>query len=597
MSDILRMLRDVLPPKARRTFAWLCVFAALAGLLEMAGVAAVMPFMRVLADPTAAFADPRLAPLLSAIGVSSPVGAVAALGIAVLAVLIATNAFSAATAFVMLRFAHRQGHLLAVRLLGAYLHRPYAFHLHRHSAELQKNVLQEVHRVTLSILVPGVDLIAKAFIAFFLVVLLFVADAVLATFACALISIAYFALFRRVRAILSTAGRHSVESGAGRARVTQESLSMTKDLRLLGREDEVLSRFSVASLRWAGAQAVSQAFGALPRYAIETVAFGFVLLVTVYLLATRGVLEQVLPILGLYAFAGYRLMPALHQIFADWAALRYGRGSLEIVAADLAAADVPRPPSRPATSPMRFEREIAFEEVSYRYPGSERTVLHGFSCAIRKNTTVAFVGPTGCGKTTAIDILMGLLPPLSGRVAIDGLPLTDENARQWQKLIGHVPQQIVLSDDSIVRNIAFGIPDQHIDLLAVERAARQARLHDFVTTLPQGYATLVGERGVRLSGGQRQRIAIARALYHDPALVVLDEATSALDNVTENAVLDTLQTLSGKKTVVMVAHRLSSVRTCDRIFVVEAGRVVESGRYDELLASSERFRALAAAAA
>src|SRR5690606_8586993 len=167
LSDILRMLGDVLSPKARRTFAWLCVFAALAGLLEMAGVAAVMPFMRVLADPTAAFADPRLAPLLSAIGVSSPVGAVAALGIAVLAILIATNVFSAATAFVMMRVAHRQGHLLAVRLLGAYLHRPYAFHLHRHSAELQKNVLQEVHRVTLSILVPGVDLIAKAFIAFF----------------------------------------------------------------------------------------------------------------------------------------------------------------------------------------------------------------------------------------------------------------------------------------------------------------------------------------------------------------------------------------------------------------------------------------------
>jgi ABC-type multidrug transport system fused ATPase/permease subunit len=595
MSEKLAAFRSLFPPEARRAFAWLCVLAAASGMLEMAGVAAVMPFMRVLAEPGLAITDPRIAPVLAWAGISSPAGVVGAFGAALLLMLVATNGFAAATALVMLRFAHRQGHLLAVRLLRAYLRQPYAFHLDRHSAELQKNVLQEVNRITIGMLIPGVDLIAKGFVALFLVLLLLAADPVLALLACGLVGAAYVALFRQVRAALHAAGLEHVQAGAERALHAQESLAAVKELRLLGRQEEMVSRFAASSLRWADAQAVAQAFGALPRYAIEAIAFGFVLFVTIYLLVTRGALAQVLPVLGLYAFAGYRLMPALHQIFADWAALRYGRAAFELVTRDLAST-ADEGEHAPPQADLHFHREISLEGIGYRYPGGAGEVLRDFSCRVPKNSTLALVGPTGCGKTTVIDILMGLLRPQQGRLAVDGASVTEANAPAWQKLIGHVPQQISLSDDTIARNIAFGIPDAAIDMRAVERAARQAKLQDFVATLPLGYATMVGERGVRLSGGQRQRIGIARALYHDPELVVLDEATSALDNVTENAVLDALQVLSGSKTIVMVAHRLSSVRACDRICVMEAGRIVESGRYDELLSTSERFRALAAAA-
>jgi len=348
-------------------------------------------------------------------------------------------------------------------------------------------------------------------------------------------------------------------------------------------------------LRSANAQATAQALATLPRYAVETVAFGFVLVVAIYLLAVVGTVDKVVPLLGLYAFAGYRLLPALHQVFDGWAALRYSSASLDVVLRDLEMeAAARRGQSSPEFQPLPFRRDLILEGVAYRYPGAADWAVRGLSLTIERNTSIALVGPTGCGKTTVIDLLMGLLPPTEGRLTVDGVAISDTNTAQWQRLVGHVPQQIFLFDDTVARNIAFGIPDDRIDLGQVERAARLARLHDFVAELPQGYATVVGERGIRISGGERQRIGIARALYHDPELLVLDEATSALDNVTESAVLEALQTLAGRKTIVMVAHRLSSVKACDQVCVMEAGMIVERGRYDQLIASSERFRTLAA---
>jgi ABC-type multidrug transport system fused ATPase/permease subunit len=244
---------------------------------------------------------------------------------------------------------------------------------------------------------------------------------------------------------------------------------------------------------------------------------------------------------------------------------------------------------------LHLAESIELAQVSFQYPGAKAPALVDLDLAVPRNASVALVGATGCGKTTVVDLLMGLLPPTKGTLRVDGAPVTAQNLRAWQRNIGHVPQQIFICDDSVARNVAFGVPDAEIDLARVERACRLARLHDFVAgELPQGYRTLLGERGVKLSGGQRQRIGIARALYTDPEVLVLDEATSALDNVTESAVFDALQALAGSKTLVIVAHRLSTVQDCDLIYVMERGRIVERGRYDELYRSSPRFRGLAA---
>ena len=596
MRDVPKKYAVLLPPAVRRKLGWLCLIAAASGLLETATVASIVPFLSVLSRPELASADPRIAAVIGIFGASEPSHALAVLGAAVLLLLVVSNACSAATQLAMLRFAHRQGHALAVRLLEAYLGQPYSFHLHRHTAELQKNVLNEVYRITVGLLTPAVLIIGRAFVIVFIVALMVVADPLLTLAVGGVLGAGYLAVFAVVRSMLRSAGRESLEAGTRRAVHAQESLQGVKEIQLLGRERDFIARFEASSRRWADAQAKAQALSALPRYAVETAAFGFVLIAAIYLLASAGSMERVLPMLGLYAFAGYRLMPALHQVFEGWALLRYSGAALELVRHDLQSAHEAAPRQPAARGALAFDAEIALKDVAYRYPGGADWAVRGLNLRIAKNSSVALVGPTGCGKTTVIDLLMGLLPPTEGRLEVDGTTVDGARVRSWQDLIGHVPQQIFLCDDTVARNIAFGVADQTVDMARVERAARLARLHDFVATLPQRYDTPVGERGVRLSGGQRQRIGIARALYHDPSLIVLDEATAALDNVTENAVLDALEALAGRKTIVMVAHRLSSVRKCDAIWVMEGGRVVECGRYDDLIASSQRFRALAASA-
>jgi ABC-type multidrug transport system fused ATPase/permease subunit len=312
-----------------------------------------------------------------------------------------------------------------------------------------------------------------------------------------------------------------------------------------------------------------------------------------------GTLGGVLPVLGLYAFAGIRLFPAFQQIYSSMTAMRFSRPILDKLVDDMqrnrANAETP---ARSAAVPLRLAERLELEGMRYAYPKSERGALNGLDLAIDARTTVGIVGGTGAGKTTTVDVILGLLAPQAGELRVDGVPVTEANRRGWQNAIGYVPQAIFLTDDSVAANIAFGLPADEIDHAAVERAAKIAELHAFVMDeLPEGYATQVGERGVRLSGGQRQRIGIARALYHDPDVLILDEATSALDNLTEKAVMDAVHNLGHAKTIILIAHRLSTVRDCDMIFMLERGRVVAQGSYDELLESSQKFRAMAAGAA
>ncbi|MDX1429795.1 MAG: ATP-binding cassette domain-containing protein, partial [Rhodothermales bacterium] len=304
-----------------------------------------------------------------------------------------------------------------------------------------------------------------------------------------------------------------------------------------------------------------------------------------------------LPIIGLYAFAGIRLFPATQTIYQNIARMRVGKPALDALYEDLN--QQPQEAARIAESVRHLdqtpllENALELRNISFRYPDSEWTAINGLSLRIDARTTVAFVGRTGSGKTTLSDIVLGLLHPVEGQVIVDGKEIGPENLRHWQSRIGYVPQDIFLSDDTVRNNIAFGLPDGEIDQEAVERAARLAELHDFVVSaLPKGYDTMVGERGIRLSGGQRQRIGIARALFGDPDLLVLDEATSALDNMTERAVMDAVHNLARKKTIIMVAHRLSTVRDCDVIFLIEGGQLKAKGRYEELVEMSDQFRSM-----
>jgi ABC-type multidrug transport system fused ATPase/permease subunit len=369
-------------------------------------------------------------------------------------------------------------------------------------------------------------------------------------------------------------------------------------VKLLGLEEAYLDRFHPPSVQVAVSASFSQVISELPRYLLETIAFGgMILLILALLLAGNGSLSDILPVLGVFAFAGLRMFPAVQQIYHALSYLRYTGAALEIVHRDtmetrenllrIPGAEVP---------PLHVHRQIALADDHNDYPKAERAALQGLSLAIAANTTVGIVGGTGAGKTTAVDVMLGLLAPQAGQLRVDGEAITPANLRAWQNSVGYVAQQIFLIDDSVAANIAFGIAADAIDMAAVERAARVANLHDFVTgELPQGYQTAVGERGVRLSGGQRQRIGIARALYHDPDVLLLDEATSALDNLTERAVMEAVHNLGHQKTIIMIAHRLTTVKDCDMIFLLENGQLAAQGRYDDLLRDSEIFRRMATA--
>ncbi|MDH5350163.1 MAG: ABC transporter ATP-binding protein/permease [Betaproteobacteria bacterium] len=596
-ADIFGKYGALLELGARRRFYALCGLAVVAGLLEAAAVASVMPFLATVAGEGLVPGNARFAGLLEPLGASSPSSRLAWLGGAVLCLLVLANAASAATTWSMLRFANRQGHALSVRLLASYLAKPYAFYLHRNTAELQKNVFGEVYRVTSGALIPAVHIVTKLAVVFSVSALLVLVDPLMALAVAAVLGGAYAILYRFARTALQDAGQVSVEAGTVRARHAMEALAGAKEIKLLGRESQFLQRFREPSLRWADAQTRAQAISQLPRFALEAVAIGLILMIAIYLLGAGRGMGETLPLIGLYAFAGYRLMPALQLVFAGFAAIRNSQPALQAVLADLQASYAPDYAARDGAPRIPLESAVELVNVRYRYPGAAGWSLQPVDLRIARNTSVALVGTTGCGKTTVVDLLMGLLRPEGGSLRVDGVDIDDTKLPAWQRSIGHVPQQIFLCDDSIARNIAFGLPDAEIDRSRVEHAAKLARLHDFVTgSLPKGYDTVVGERGIRLSGGQRQRIGIARALYADPDLLVLDEATSALDNVTENAVLEALQALAGRKTIVMVAHRLSTVRACDLICVMEQGRIVERGRYEELIGASPRFQALAAAA-
>jgi ABC-type multidrug transport system fused ATPase/permease subunit len=487
-------------------------------------------------------------------------------------------------------------HTLSMRLLAVYLHQPYVYFLNRNTAELGKLVLAEATKVTKGVILPLLHIFADGLVALAVLALIVVVDPVISLVVAIGLGGAYGGIYYLSRSYLSRIGKDRLHAESKRYVLANEALSGIKELQLMGRERAYLQRYREPSQRYAHNQAAFKLVSAMPRYGIEAIAFGGVLAVVLYLVNREGSLMDALPLIVLYAMATYKLLPAFQQIYQNASEIRFSYAGLESLYNDLTANEG-RPRGKPGKpSEAREERiggPIQLDNVSFRYPGSERYAAKGLSLEIPEGSSAAFVGRTGAGKSTTVDLIMGLLEPTSGRILIDGRRLDDRKLRAWQRNIGYVPQVIYLSDDTVTSNIAFGIAPEKIDQEAVKRAARIAHIHDFISELPKNYDALIGDRGIRLSGGERQRLAIARALYHDPNLVVFDEATSALDNSTEAAVMEAIDELRGSRTVIMIAHRLSTVKACDRIFVLEHGRLVENGSWAELAERGQVFRQLA----
>lgn len=597
MREILSKILSLLSRRERLKAAVLLGLMVVNAFFQTLGVASVMPFLSVLADPGVVETNQWLNAVYEGLGFQDTRSFLFLLGGAAFTLIIVGNAVQAITQWVTVRFAHMRQYSLSRRLMADYLRRPYSFFVARNSGDLAKTVLEETQQAVNGALMPVLRLVSNGLLTAFIVGLLIAVDPLIAIVGASAIAGVYGLIYIAARRWLQRIGVARVKANQQRFTTVGEAFAGAKEIRLLGRERAYLSRYENSARVFARNQASASLLSSIPGYAIEAIAFGGVVLLVLYLMADGSGLAHLLPLIGLYAMAGKRLIPAFQKLFAAFTSLRFSMPAVDNLFEDLGDREgsTPLPDARHLPEPLVPERDIQFDKVRYRYPGSEEPALQDLSLTIQANTTVGLVGSSGAGKSTLVDILLGLLQPESGSVRVDGNPLGPGNIRRWQAGIGYVPQHIFLADDSVAGNIALGVHSRNRDMDAVVRAARLANLHDFVTReLPNAYDTPIGERGVRLSGGQRQRIGIARALYRDPPVLVFDEATSALDNATERAVMEAVHNLASQKTIILIAHRLTTVKPSDQIYVLDAGRVVEQGTWDQLVQGGSHFQNLAA---
>lgn len=588
----------LLDDRERRN-AWIVLgVVVLAALSSAAMVGSVMPFLSVLADPERIRNVPALTWAYDTGGFTSDYGFLVALGIASLVVIALSNLLQILRTWAVSRFALMRIYTLSHRLLEAYLRQPYEYFLDHHSGTMSTQILSESQEAVIQFFRPAGDVIAAAFTIFTIVTVLFWVNPPVAIIAFAVLGSLYGGTFLLSRRLIKRSGQVRTASNQERFRLANEALGGVKDIKLLGREAAYVDRYRGPAQRMAQAVISVQVLGEMPQYVMQAVGFGGILVLCLFLLDPAGLasgqaLGGVLPLLGVFAFAGQRLLPELSRLYRGLTLINAGGPAVAAVHADLldkTGGALPR--SMPA--PIGLKTGLRLEGASYSYPSAGHAGLTDVSLSLSAGEKIGVVGTTGAGKTTLADLVLGLLRPSTGRLIVDGTEITDDHLRAWQKTVGYVPQDIFLTDASVVENIALGVAQDDIDRERLRRAARIAQIDAFITEeLPQGYYTVVGERGVRLSGGQRQRIGIARALYHDADLIVFDEATSALDNLTEAEVMTAIDALPDEKTVLMIAHRLSTVRHCDRILVMKQGLMVGYDCWETLMANNTAFQRIA----
>lgn len=595
MRELVTKLYTLLSSRDRKKLFFLIFVIIFSSFMGVTGIASIMPFVSILSNPESIHTNKYLSWFYDNLGFTDVNTYMLYAGVALLCVFLVSNIFLAFTKWFSIRFVRFVSYNLSRRLLLKYLSKPYEFFLRRNSADLTKNLFSEVSQVVTGILRPATEALAQGVLATAILTFLIIVNPLMAFIAFGVMGGLYIVIFVSIRKKLIRVGKQRVLANKERFGIANEALGGIKDVKLLGKESVYLQRFSEFAMKFEISQAATQIFSKLPKFVLEFVAFGGMLAIALYLFAINSEIDEILPLLALYAFAGYKLMPALQEVFRGLTEVRGNMSSLDVLYEDLKDTRLDKEDLGSALpEPLEFRSSLLMKNIQFTYEGTSTPVVSDIDIEIKTNTTVGFVGTTGCGKTTAVDIILGLLIPQEGQIVVDGVPVTPENLRNWQRNLGYVAQYIYLADDTITRNIAFGVPDEEIDMESVIRAAEIANIHDFIeNNMKDGYETVVGERGVRISGGQRQRIGIARALYNDPSLLVLDEATSALDNVTEHAVMEAIDTLARKKTIILIAHRISTVKKCDVIYLLDKGKIISSGSYDELMANSEEFRTIA----
>ena len=569
----------------RRSAGLLLLLILIMALLDMIGVASVLPFIAVLTNPGLIETNFILNSVFQAskvFGVENYQHFLFFFGVVVLILLVISLIFKGLTIYAQVRFSEMRDYSISKRLVEGYLRQPYSWFLNQNSSELGKTILSEVNNIVGNGIGQLLEVIAKGSVAIALIVLLIIIDPKLALIVGMTIGGAYGLIFYFFANYLKKIGEERLLNNELRFKYVNEAFGAAKEVKVGGLEDSFAKRYSDAAMIFARTSTSANVIKQLPRFFLEGIVFGGIMLIILYIMNQTGNFNSALPIVSLYVFAGYRLMPALQQIYASLTIFKFIEPSLDKLYEDVKKLE----PfiENQDQGVLSFNEKIVLKNIHYNYPNSSRTTLKNISLIIPAKSKVGFVGSTGSGKTTTMDIILGLLEAHKGTLEVDGKVITKQNSRSWQRSIGYVPQYIYLSDDTVEANIAFGAETKDINLESVKKASKIANLHEFVLDeLPNKYQTIIGEDGIRLSGGQRQRIGIARALYHNPQVLILDEATSALDNETEKAVMDAINNLNKNITIIIIAHRLNTVKNCDIIFKLDKGQLISEGKFDEVI--------------
>jgi len=559
---------------------------------EIVSLGAVVPFIGALAVPDVVFKHRLVADLAQAWGITSADQLVLPLTLAFASAAIISGGVRMWLSWVSTRFTFNTGAELSLEIYRRTLYQPYRVHIGRSSSQVISGITSKVGGTMLGVLLPFVTLMSSGMLLAAIMVTLIVIDPLVALIAAGGFGGSYGLIAWLTRRRLRRNSQRIASEHTQVVKALQEGLGGIRDVLLDGTQPVYCSVYREADQPLRRAQGNNIFIAQSPRYAME--ALGMVLIAALaYGLSRKvGGIAAALPILGALALGAQRMLPALQQCYASWASIAGSQGLLADTI-ELLDQSMPEELLEPAPEPLKLKNAIRFNGVRFRYASDGPWVLNGLNLTIAKGARVGFVGATGSGKSTTMDLLLGLLAPTDGEILVDGLPISGIHVRAWQRTIAHVPQSIYLADASLAENIAFGVPRASIDMERVKQVARQAQIADFIESRVEGYESFVGERGVRLSGGQRQRIGIARALYKQASVLVLDEATSALDNVTEQSVMDAIEGLNRDLTILVIAHRLSTVKRCDSIVELAHGRVIAQGTYEQLLDSSASFQRMA----
>lgn len=590
---------QLLHPSERRNFALLTLLSLVTAVSQSFGIASFLPFLNLAMDLNSIHENKYLNWAYQTFRFQNETSFVIVSGIVVGLLILISNFLAVMNNMVKHRYVLSVTHKMSRRLLKHYIYKPYEFILQRNSSELVKGVLSDVNEFTNGFLQGLIELIINFLMMISILALLFFVDVKVTLYILIFFTLIYGTLTALTKNRLKKNGIKVMNGNRDKQKFAYEALNGFKILKSLGIEDYFIERYTKASRKTAKYQLFSKSISTVPKSIIEAIVFcGLSVLIVIVIIQKRDI-QSFIPMLSVYVIAGYRIMPEVAKIFTSISNIIHNQPVVDRLHAELIVdyqnelENIPGLNLESKIEPLTFENQLKLADIVFQYQNSGNVIDH-ITIEIPNGSVIGFAGTTGAGKTTLIDIIMGLLEPQGGALYVDEIKLDPRNTRNWRAMIGYVPQEIFLIDDTVTANIAFGIPPQDIDPQRVRLVAKIAAISDFIEKeLPEQYETTIGERGARLSGGQRQRLGLARALYREPKVLILDEATSALDGATEESVVSSIHSLSQVKTIIIIAHRLNTLKPCDQIYLLEHGAVIDHGTYDDLVMNNEKFRQMA----